>query len=345
MVGWYHQLNGHEFEQTLGKDREAWCAAIPGLTNSQTLLSNWTTNHISDVTSQGKSYLWGEVWLDGDRRAFITLVMLCFFISVSVTQMCLTCENSPYLWTILDLRYIVFHYWKKKFTCLLLPQNVIWTPNFFSPMLSTCGILVPWLGVRSSHGTETLSPKHWTSKEFPRSSSFQYILSDSWRHSAHSHTHTLSLSLSLSLSLTHTHTHTNTHRSALWHTYVPIKENTQWQLLTHTYVHTCVHTHMHAHPWSTCRYNPPMHTGFSPVPTFTLSPASAAKPFSHRNSVLSSFFVPCWACLFVWYMNKYLSVYCLPIEVCWVKKPWLLEISTLAMTAVDFTQKLCVTTF
>ena len=32
MVGWYHQLNGHEFEQTPGKDREAWCAAIPGLT-------------------------------------------------------------------------------------------------------------------------------------------------------------------------------------------------------------------------------------------------------------------------------------------------------------------------
>ena len=29
MVGWYHRLNGHEFEQ-LGeilKDREAWCAA------------------------------------------------------------------------------------------------------------------------------------------------------------------------------------------------------------------------------------------------------------------------------------------------------------------------------
>ena len=153
-------------------------------------------------------------WM-GIEGASITLVM-CFFILVSVTQMCLTCESSPYLWTILDLCYIVFHYWKKKLTCLLLPQNVIWTPNFFFPTLSTCGILVPWLGVRSSHGTEILSPKHWTSKEFPRSSSFQYILSDSWRHSAHTHTHILSLSPSLS------HTHTNTHRSALWHTYVPI---------------------------------------------------------------------------------------------------------------------------
>ena len=37
MVGWHHQLNGHEFEQTLGderqeKDREAWCAAVHGVT-------------------------------------------------------------------------------------------------------------------------------------------------------------------------------------------------------------------------------------------------------------------------------------------------------------------------
>ena len=37
MVVWYHQLNGHEFEQTPGdvKDREAWRAA-----KSQTELSN-----------------------------------------------------------------------------------------------------------------------------------------------------------------------------------------------------------------------------------------------------------------------------------------------------------------
>ena len=32
MVGWHHQLNGHEFEQTLGKkDKGAWCAAVYGL--------------------------------------------------------------------------------------------------------------------------------------------------------------------------------------------------------------------------------------------------------------------------------------------------------------------------
>ena len=38
MVGWHHQLNGHEFEQAPGdgKNREAWCAAVHGAAKSQT---------------------------------------------------------------------------------------------------------------------------------------------------------------------------------------------------------------------------------------------------------------------------------------------------------------------
>ena len=44
MVGWHHQLSGHEFEQTLGdvKDREAWNAAVHGVAKSQTQLSDLT---------------------------------------------------------------------------------------------------------------------------------------------------------------------------------------------------------------------------------------------------------------------------------------------------------------
>ena len=35
MVGWHHQLNGHEFEQALGVgDREAWRAAVHGVAKS-----------------------------------------------------------------------------------------------------------------------------------------------------------------------------------------------------------------------------------------------------------------------------------------------------------------------
>ena len=42
MVGWHHQLNGHEFEQTLGdgEGQEAWHAAVHGVAKSRTQLSD-----------------------------------------------------------------------------------------------------------------------------------------------------------------------------------------------------------------------------------------------------------------------------------------------------------------
>ena len=45
MVGWYHRLHGHEFEQALGasEGQEAWHAAVHGVEKSQTLLSDRTT--------------------------------------------------------------------------------------------------------------------------------------------------------------------------------------------------------------------------------------------------------------------------------------------------------------
>ena len=38
MVGWHHQLNGHEFEQVLGvvMDREVWHAAVHGVAELDT---------------------------------------------------------------------------------------------------------------------------------------------------------------------------------------------------------------------------------------------------------------------------------------------------------------------
>ena len=38
VVGWHHQLDGHELKQAgkLVMDREAWCAAIHEFTKSQT---------------------------------------------------------------------------------------------------------------------------------------------------------------------------------------------------------------------------------------------------------------------------------------------------------------------
>ena len=42
MVRLHHQQNGHEFEQIpeIVRDREAWRAAVHGVTKSQTCLSN-----------------------------------------------------------------------------------------------------------------------------------------------------------------------------------------------------------------------------------------------------------------------------------------------------------------
>ena len=44
MVGWHHQLNGHEFEQAPGvrDGQEAWRAVVHRVTKSQTRLSYWT---------------------------------------------------------------------------------------------------------------------------------------------------------------------------------------------------------------------------------------------------------------------------------------------------------------
>ena len=40
MVGWHNWLDGHEFEQALVMDKEAWHAAVCGVTKSQISLSD-----------------------------------------------------------------------------------------------------------------------------------------------------------------------------------------------------------------------------------------------------------------------------------------------------------------
>ena len=40
MVGWHHRLNGHEFEQALGRTGNTWYVAVHGVTKSWTWLSD-----------------------------------------------------------------------------------------------------------------------------------------------------------------------------------------------------------------------------------------------------------------------------------------------------------------
>ena len=57
MAGWHHWLDGRESEWTpeLVMDREAWHAAIHGVTKSRTQLSNWTEPFISWTCEGGES--------------------------------------------------------------------------------------------------------------------------------------------------------------------------------------------------------------------------------------------------------------------------------------------------
>ena len=59
MVGWYCRLNGHEFEQVweLVMDKEAWRAAIHGVTKSQTQLTNWTVLIMIKFTVWNQNYI------------------------------------------------------------------------------------------------------------------------------------------------------------------------------------------------------------------------------------------------------------------------------------------------
>ena len=66
MVGWHHWLNGRESEllQELVINREAWRAAVHGVTKSQTWLSDWTKNFIGhahpcrhDLTSHRRTWI------------------------------------------------------------------------------------------------------------------------------------------------------------------------------------------------------------------------------------------------------------------------------------------------
>ena len=64
MVGWHHQLNGHEFEQIPGDlmDREGWLAANHGVAKSQTWLSDWTVGYKTgfELSQRWRSILpWG----------------------------------------------------------------------------------------------------------------------------------------------------------------------------------------------------------------------------------------------------------------------------------------------
>ena len=80
MVGWHHQINGHEFEQAAGerKDREAWPAAVHGVTKIQHNLAAeqqffWSHVHFASFFFPSLFFA-----LDNTYQSIIKFIDFCF---------------------------------------------------------------------------------------------------------------------------------------------------------------------------------------------------------------------------------------------------------------------------
>ena len=67
MVGWHHQLNGYESEQTPGdgEGQGAWCAVVHGIAKIRAWLSYWTTTTpvLYDFRPQAMRPVGGQGWI------------------------------------------------------------------------------------------------------------------------------------------------------------------------------------------------------------------------------------------------------------------------------------------
>ena len=78
MVGWHHQLNGHEFEQILGDNegQESLECSVHKVTKSWTWLSTWTT--IAWQLGNAKLTSIGKSWRDCNLK-WINAIKFIFF--------------------------------------------------------------------------------------------------------------------------------------------------------------------------------------------------------------------------------------------------------------------------
>ena len=83
MVGWHHQLNGHEFEQAsgVGEGQGSWHAAVQGVTKSQSWLGDWITMKLHRLWIHNASYCIkrsNSRWINTENWLFIVSIYSIF---------------------------------------------------------------------------------------------------------------------------------------------------------------------------------------------------------------------------------------------------------------------------
>ena len=97
MVGWHHWLNEHAFEQALVMNREAWHAAVHGVTKSWTRLSDWTELNWTELKSDEYfNYFEEQV---GISRSWITSHFQSFPASGVFSSKSVPCIRRPKYWS------------------------------------------------------------------------------------------------------------------------------------------------------------------------------------------------------------------------------------------------------
>ena len=116
MVGWHHQLNGHEFELNSLMDREAWYAAVHGVTRSRTQLSDWTELTSEPIRTYQRRRMGTKEWPSWDIGMYM----------FSNTRQCQTggFSRGSVLKNLLQCRSHGYDPWVRK-----IPWRMQWQPT------------------------------------------------------------------------------------------------------------------------------------------------------------------------------------------------------------------------